>query len=61
MSYRESNLKELVQKQDKYISLLGEELDELASLATIHGWRSSRVSEGEKLRLEIESLKESLK
>lgn len=49
----------LVKKQKEYISLLGEELDELVPLASIHGWNSSRVKTGERIRSEIESLENS--
>lgn len=37
-----------------YINLLGEEIDELAKLAYIHGWESKRAKEGTKLREGIE-------
>lgn len=49
----------IVKKQKEYISLLGEELDELVPLASIHGWNSSRVKTGERIRSEIESLENS--
>lgn len=55
-----STLLELVKKQSEYISLLGEELDELAALSTTHEWKSSRIAEGKRIRSEIESLKDSL-
>lgn len=47
----------LVTKQDEYIKLLGEEINELAGMATIHGWHSSRANAGIKLREEIKQLK----
>lgn len=45
----------IIEKQKEYIALLGKELDETASIAHIHGWRSSRVEEGKILREEIAS------
>lgn len=51
-------LLDLVKKQKDYISLLGEELDEIVPLASTHGWKSSRVEEGENIRLEIKSLED---
>jgi len=52
--------KQLVQKLEEYIKLLGEEVSEVAVLAHIHGWSSSRVEEGIKRRKEIEELKEKI-
>ena len=37
-----------------YIDLLGAELDETALVAHVHGWRSTRHEEGNRLRAEIE-------
>lgn len=37
-----------------YIDHLSAELDEIAPMAHAHGWRSSRVAEGERLRAAIE-------
>jgi len=51
----------LLLAQQEYIDLLCEELDELAGLAYSHGWKSSRVEEGEKLRQKIEQLKTECK
>lgn len=47
----------LVEALEQYIGVLGEELDELASMATTHGWKSSRVEIGEQLRNRIAELK----
>ncbi len=41
----------------KYEELLGAELDELISSASIRGWRSSRAGEGKRLRKEIDALR----
>ena len=47
----------LVSKLDEYIKCMGEELNDTATLAGIHGWRSTRVAEGRKLRREIAALR----
>ena len=43
-----------------YIGLLGRELDELAVLAHLHGWRTIRKEEGEKARAKLNELAKSL-
>ena len=48
---------ELIGKLDEYIELIGKELDETSISASIRGWRSSRVKQGEKLRNEIDVLR----
>ena len=50
-------LTKLVAKLEEYQELLSEELSETSGLAFAHGWRSSRVKTGEKLREEISALK----
>jgi len=47
----------LVAKLDEYIAVMGDELNDTATLAVIHGWRSTRVAEGRKLRREIATLR----
>lgn len=37
-----------------YIDLISAELDETAPMAALHGWKSTRVEEGERLRAAIE-------
>jgi len=49
---------DLVNAYDRYIKLLGEELDELAVLAANHRWKSNRVEQGKKARKEIERIKD---
>ncbi len=49
-------LREHVGLLEEYRRLGEEELSELAPLAWNRGWRSSRVSEGERLRAEIAAL-----
>lgn len=51
-------LEKIIEKQDEYIELLGEELDDVVQFASLHGWKSSRYEEGKKLRGELASLKE---
>lgn len=47
----------LVAKLDKYIAIMEEELSEVSPLAVRHGWRSTRVAQGRKLRHEIAALR----
>ena len=47
----------LVAKLDEYITIMGEELGEVSTLAVIHGWRSTRCAEGERMRREIAALR----
>ena len=49
-NFADNKTKKLIQAYDKYIELLGEELDELMSIASIRGWKSSRIDEGKKAR-----------
>ena len=46
----------LINKQKEYIKLLSGEIDDLAGLAHVHGWRSSRVKQGKKLRKVIKEI-----
>jgi hypothetical protein len=50
-------MEELIEVYEKYINLLNEELNELVSVAYIHGWKSKRVEEGQRLRDEIDKVK----
>lgn len=49
----------LIEKLEEYIQLLNEEIDSMAVIAWVHGWRSrrERIEKGELLRREIEELK----
>jgi hypothetical protein len=49
--------KRVCEVYDRYIALLAEELNDTAVLAMVHGWTSSRIEQGEKLRAEIKALK----
>jgi hypothetical protein len=48
----------LIKKQQEYIKLLVDELNEIVTTVAQHGWRSTRVEEGERLRAEIKTLEE---
>lgn len=50
-------MKELIEKQDEYINLLAQELNELSMLASVHGWKTGLIEKGVELRAEIEQLK----
>lgn len=54
-------VRELVDTQQQFITLLSEELDEISVLAANHGWRSSRVRESFILKNKINALNSSLK
>lgn len=36
-----------------YIEVLSAELDETAPMASLHGWKSSRVEEGRRIRIAL--------
>jgi hypothetical protein len=43
---------------DRYIKILGSESDELITLVTVHGWKSTRIEQGIECRENIKLLKE---
>ena len=47
----------LVDKLDEYIKCMGEELNDCALIAHVHGWKSKRYGEGVKMRKEIDALR----
>ena len=51
----------LVKALDNYISVLGNELADVVSIASVHGWRSTRYDEGVKARKRIAGLRDQLK
>ena len=57
---KNEDIKEIIEVYDKYIKLLGEEIDELSSYLHHTGWKSSRVSRGMELRNRIFTLKQNL-
>ncbi len=48
---------ELLPLHEEYIELLLAELNETVSIASIHGWRSSRVEQGRAIREKIDKAK----
>ncbi|MFA5388886.1 MAG: hypothetical protein WC312_03930 [Candidatus Omnitrophota bacterium] len=50
-------VEEIIKIDEDYIALLKEELDEVVSIAYIHGWKSSRIKEGEEARKAIAEIK----
>jgi hypothetical protein len=49
---------ELIKALEQYIVLLGKEITALTPIAYIHGWKSTRAEQGEKLRNKIKLIKE---
>jgi len=47
----------LIDAQDAYLRLLGDELGDLTILASIHGWRSTRIEQGKQLIQRIKTLR----
>lgn len=50
-------MNELIQAYEDYIKMLGDEIGELACWATTHGWQSSRIEEGKRMRERIKNIK----
>jgi hypothetical protein len=50
-------LVKLVAKLYEYVALLGDELNSVAPIAHVHGWRSTRVAKGKELRSKIKALR----
>lgn len=48
--------RKLIKAQREYIELLGDEIDDLVGVAHIHGWKTKRLEQGEKLRNTIKEL-----
>ena len=57
---KNEDIKEIIEAYDKYIKLLGEEIDELSSCLHHTRWKSNRVSRGRDLRNKILTLKRNL-
>ena len=49
--------REILEVYDRYIKVLGEEIDTLSPLAISHGWRSVRTEAGNKCRADIQEVK----
>jgi hypothetical protein len=54
---RSKHLLALVDALDNYIRLLCNELTDCVTIAHVHGWRSTRCAQGEKMRREIATLR----
>ena len=52
--------KQYIEKLKEYQKLLIEELDGSVSIAWVHGWRSTNIEAGERLRNEIASLEQQI-
>lgn len=61
MQRKLNEAKELLKLTEKFLELLGDELHETAVIARLHGWRSSRIEQGNALREKINQLKEGAK
>lgn len=48
--------RELVKAYKDYAQLLGDEINEMAVFASVHGWKSSRIEQGKVLREKIKQL-----
>lgn len=46
-------MQSLVEAQDEYIKLLGEEIDSMAPIAVAHGWETTRRESGAQARVKI--------
>ena len=60
---REVNLvchKAFIKKIEEYVSLIGDELNDTAIIASNHGWVSHRVKQGEDLRRTLTEMKYNL-
>lgn len=49
--------KDVIALKDEYIQLLTDELSDMAGMAYVHGWRSTRVEKGQELRDKISQFK----
>jgi hypothetical protein len=50
----------LIGLYEEYIALLGKEIDETATIASIHGWKSSRYEQGKEMREKIAELRKKV-
>jgi hypothetical protein len=53
-------IEELKESYEDYIGLLALELNDLAVLASVHGWKSQRVEAGDNARRRIDKAKSQL-
>jgi hypothetical protein len=50
----------LLKITEQFLDLLGEELHDTAVIASLHGWKSTRIEQGKVLREKIKQLKERI-
>lgn len=55
-----ARLRDLVSALDDYIALLGAECSDLAVMASLRGWKSSRVNAGDRARARIDAARAAL-
>lgn len=55
-----NKLRELIFHQSELINLLGDEINDLSPLACMHGWRTTRFEQGEKIRRNIQKILKEL-
>jgi hypothetical protein len=53
-------LNKIIETQKEYIKLLSDEINDLAPMAYVHGWATSRYEMGQELRKKISDLEENL-
>jgi len=58
---RTTTLMKLVCAYKHYIEILGDEINEIAGLCLVHGWRTTRYKDGEKARKTIRELENKIK
>ena len=58
---KETLMRQIIAKQDEYNKLLSDELDEVVTIAYIHGWRSNKFEQGKQMRDELADLNAQLK
>lgn len=66
----ENEIQKLIKERDEareiaavfkeYAQLLGDEINEMAVFASVHGWKSSRIEQGKVLREKIKQIGEAL-
>lgn len=53
-------IQNLVKAYEEYIEILGAEIDDLAPMASTHGWKSARFEAGKQAREKIAAAKKEL-
>jgi hypothetical protein len=59
LTAQNQQMKKLIKLKDEYLQLILDELNEVVSIASIHGWKSTRFEQGKVLRGKIEALTKS--